>query len=494
MNKIIKRCCRNKFLAFQFVCIYFLLSLVTNCVSDPGKAKIQSGGEPTIFPEYKNVTIPANIAPLNFRIQSNDKLKASKAEFYAKGDKLLTIVGEDGLIDIPEKKWQKLINSTKGSAVKVVVSVWSDNYLDGIEYGGFNFYVSCDSIDPWISYRLIEPGYEGWNKMGIYQRNLSNFDECKIVENDINNQGCVNCHSYNNYEADSLMFHARGEGGGTLICIDGEVEKVDLKKLGPKMQGVYPKWHPEGRYIVFSSNATHQSFYDNVKHPIEVFDSGSDLILYDIKDKKIITDPRFLTTERWETFPTWSADGRYLYFCAADSVSVPSRVEDLHYDLMRVGFDPMTGKFDNKIDTIISSHRGVSSYSYPRESPDGKYVMLTKSNYGTFPIWHDEADLELVRMADKKAINADALNSWRAESYHSWSSNGRWVIFSSRRLDGRYTRLYMAHIDADGNIRRPFLLPQKDPELNLLRLKSYNIPEFMKAKVMLNQEKLKELF
>ena len=90
--------------------------------------------------------------------------------------------------------------------------------------------------------------------------------------------------------------------------------------------------------------------------------------------------------------------------------------------------------------------------------------------------------------------SAEELNSPDTESYHSWSSNGRWVLFSSRRIDGRYTRLYIAHFDGEGHFSKPFLLPQKSPEYNQLRLQSYNVPEFIKGKVDSKQSEIKKLF
>jgi len=75
------------------------------------------------------------------------------------------------------------------------------------------------------------------------------------------------------------------------------------------------------------------------------------------------------------------------------------------------------------------------------------------------------------------------LNSKDVESYHSWSSNGRWVVFSTRRYDGNFTRPFFAHIDKDGHGSKPFELPQANPDYHRQFMRSYNIPEFMRGPV-----------
>ena len=121
-------------------------------------------------------------------------------------------------------------------------------------------------------------------------------------------------------------------------------------------------------------------------------------------------------------------------------------------------------------------------------------MLLTVARFGTFPIWHQEADLWLLDMESGEARPALELNSEEADSYHSWSSGGNWVVFSSRRLDGRYTRLFLSHFDGEGHFSKPFLLPQENPEDNQLRLKSYNIPEFITGRVPDRQEAIAALF
>ena len=91
-------------------------------------------------------------------------------------------------------------------------------------------------------------------------------------------------------------------------------------------------------------------------------------------------------------------------------------------------------------------------------------------------------------MIDLETMEDIDLGGWNcageADSYHSWSSDGRWVMFGSRRLDGRYTRLYIAHFDADGKPHKPFLLPQRNPKAYYdAQMYAYNIPEFIDDKV-----------
>ena len=76
------------------------------------------------------------------------------------------------------------------------------------------------------------------------------------------------------------------------------------------------------------------------------------------------------------------------------------------------------------------------------------------------------------------------INSDDVESYHSWSSNGRWVAFSSRRYDGNYTRPFIAYIDKKRQrVANLYELPQEVPDMHRRFMRSYNIPEFMNGPV-----------
>ena len=263
--------------------------------------------------------------------------------------------------------------------------------------------------------------------------------------------------------------------------------------VGPKKQGTYPRWNPKGRYVAYSSNYTLQSFYVGGSRENEVYDTESDLIIFDTETGKVLADERFNEHSRWETYPEWSPDGEYIYFCSADSVGMPMERRDLHYDLLRVKFDRNTMTLGEEVDTVYNTRLRGGSIGYPRISPDGQYLMYAKLEYGTFPVWHEESDMEMMRLSDGELVDVSPINSNDSESYHSWSSTSRWKVVASRRLDSRYARVYIAHVAEDGTCGRAFLLPQRNPQHNIWRLKSYNIPELVTGKVRLPKERLKEM-
>jgi dipeptidyl aminopeptidase/acylaminoacyl peptidase len=157
---------------------------------------------------------------------------------------------------------------------------------------------------------------------------------------------------------------------------------------------------------------------------------------------------------------------------------------------LRIAFDPATSKF-GAVDTVISSTRTGLSVSFPRISPDGKYLLFCMTEYGNFTLWHKDSDLYLMNLETNEISKPD-INSDQAESYHTWSSTGRWIVFSSKRIDGQFTRLYLSYFDKNGKAYKPFIMPQKDPEFYDTFLKTYNVPELVTSKVNLNPRILSE--
>ena len=384
-------------------------------------------------------------------------------------------------MDFDLDDWHQLLAQNRGDSLSVTVSAKFD---DGWHtYRSFPIYVSPDSIDYGICYRLIAPGHEVWSKMGIYERDLSSFDECALIEN-TQFEGCVNCHSFNRGNPANMSLHIRGKHGATLLSKeDGSITAYNTKT--PETLGlcVYPYWHPSGHYIAYSTNVTKQTFHSADRNRIEVFDDASDIQVYDIDKNELLLSPLLKQDAVYETYPVFSADGRSLYFCAAQALPKGNhQLDSIRYNLCRIDFDPATGHFGSRIDTIVDAQALHKSVSFPRPSYDGRFLCYTLSDYGQFSIWHHEADLYLLDLTTRQSLPMDEVNSEETESFHNWSTNSRWLLFSSRRDDGLYTRPYFCHVDAKGNVSKAFMLPQRNPRRFYRgRFLSYNVPDFIIA-------------
>jgi Tol biopolymer transport system component len=252
---------------------------------------------------------------------------------------------------------------------------------------------------------------------------------------------------------------------------------------------VYPYWHPSGRFIAYSVNTTQQIFHSSKEKLIEVLDYASDIVVYDLETNELFSSD-LLMTSNFETFPVFSPDGKTLYFCCASEQNVPVDYFKVRYNLCSISFDVSTRTFGDKIDTLIRVDDIGKSISFPKPSFDGKFIMYTLLDYGNFGIWHSEADLYLLNLEDGTTHELTEANSPYADSYHNWSSNSRWFVFGSRRMDNLYTRPYIAIIDENGKTGKPFLLPQKNPDVYLESLYSYNVPEFINAPVKLDANRV----
>lgn len=464
-------------LFFAAICSMIVAVTLTGCTS-PGIPDARfTGSEPMIYPDYAGTTLPPNLAPLRFRAADRD-VDAMLAVFSAGGDSV--VVGEsDGMIAISSDKWRGFV----GVADTVNVTLYTRKDGEWLRHKPFELYIAPAEIDPYIAYRKIEPGYETWNEMGIYQRCLENFDEQAILTNRQTDYGCMNCHSFCSQDPGRMLYHLRVNHGGTYVLKDGEIERLNTNTPETISALVYPSWHPEGRYVAFSTNTTSQMFHTTDPNRIEVMDSESDVVVYDTDSHEILLSPYLTSKAALETFPTFSPDGRRLYFCTADTVEMPAAYDKVRYNICSVAFDPASRSFGDRVDTIFNAAAIGKSAVMPRVSPDGRMLMFTMSDYGNFPIWHREADLYMLDLSSGDVGRLDVLNSPETESYHSWSSNGRWVVFASRRLDGLYTRPYLAYIDETGSPRKPLLLPQDDIDYYQMEMKSFNVPEFIKGKV-----------
>ena len=465
--------------------------LLTACGPELPTKFAESQSLPMIYPDYTDVTIPVNLAPLTFQM---DVPADEMAARFACGDQQLICSGSKIQPDATD--WQTLVEAAKGRAI--TVDVYASVKGQWTHYKPFKIYVSPDSIDPYLSYRLIAPSYVTYNDLTISQRCLENYDESVVYDNMLCTDGsqgqCINCHNYQNYNPNRMQFHARQNMGGTIVAYDGDIRKINMRNDSLLAAGVYPAWHPWLKLIVYSTNLTHQTFHTVNPNKIEVFDTRSDLMAFDV-EKNEVTNLESGMGEL-EVFPCWAPDGKAIYYCSAhleyhDSIDEGQeymmRAEQVKYNIYKKDFDPDSRQFGPR-QLVFDAAALDKSATLPRISPDGRYLMFAMARYGVFHIWHRDADLCLIDLKTGHARTMKEINSDDVESYHSWSSNGRWVVFSSRRYDGNFTRPFFAHIDQQGRGAKPFELPQSDPDYHRQFLRSYNIPEFMSGPVTIGPQ------
>ncbi len=456
----------------------------------------QAGVLPDIYPEYIGVTVPCNIAPLSFRVEDEADEYITR---MTAADVAVVTAGKE--VVPSQEEWGSLLAAASGSSIKVEVFARVDSRWTA--YEPFSVMVSSDSIDRYISYRLIPPSYVAYEKLSICQRDLTTYQEDVVYSNMLvtaEPEGqCINCHAYKNYRTDNMQFHVRQYKGGTVFVHNGEVDKINLKTDSTISAGVYPSFNPVYDVVAYSVNNTGQVFHTRNSNKVEVQDKESDVIVYNPVNGTVthVADSK----SELEVFPCWSPDGRTLYYCSSAIVKDTTLARDaemvkfyreVKYDVLRREWNPETGEF-GRADTVFAASALGKSATFPRISPCGRYMLIALAEYGCFHIWHKDADLYIIDLSTGDLRPLDNANSPFPESYHAWSSNGKWILFASRRDDTNYSRLYIAHMNDDGTSDKAFLLPQKSAEFYEFFDRSYNVPEFMVEPVSITPQEFAEV-
>ena len=438
-------------------------SLFTSCTPTP-KDVVMQDVLPPIYPDYCDVTIPENIAPLNFLLRADCEAIEVKA-----GELALNASGNEVVFDIDD--WKTLMQQSADKEIEVTITALINGTWK--QYKSFKWQVVSDKVDPYLTYRLIEPDYEIWNHVQIQQRCVENFDVNALGHYDQLENRCMNCHTYANQDPKLSMMYVRGPGGGAILNRDGVLSKLNIPG------SVYFGFSPTGRYITYSTQKIIPAFHSLASKRLEVYDAASNVYVADMQEHRVISSPLLSDSLKFETFPTFSPDGKYIYYCSADTVSLPQDIKNLQYSLVRIPFDESTGTIGTQVDTLFSER----SVCHPRISPDGRFILYTVADYGTFPIWHPEADLQMMNLQTGAVDSLSIVNSQKSDTYHSWSSNSRWFVFASKRDDGLYGKPYFCYVDKDSKAHKPFCLPQEHPQFYDNNLKSFNAPELGKGKV-----------
>ena len=470
--------------------VVILITAATGTVllSGPPEFRIEAcsdaGRPPRISPDYGGIRIPYNLAPPNFVVEeAGDRYQVR----FSAGAREFRVSSYDPGIRIPVAPWKELLAENRGEQLRIDVCV-DEKGVGWKKYQTLVDEISDDPIDPYLVYRELYPQFYIKANMRIRERSLTDFGERSILDSrQFAGGGCVNCHTFQNYDGNRFVIQVR-HGGQNYMLLSDEGKVSLVQTVASQPGSAYLSWHPSGKALAVSVDMGYMIF--NLlagavpEEMLEFADTAGDVAVYRVAENRLSTAPAISREDRVETQPDWSPDGSFLYYVSAPQVPL-ERYQEIQYDLRRIAYDIESDTFGES-ETLVSAPDEGISCSFPKASPDGRFLLFCASDRSSFTILRSETDLCLMDLRDGSWRRLE-INSDRTDSYHAWTSNGAWIGFVSKRWDGIHGHVWFSHVDEDGSVSKPFVLPQSDPRYYETFLKTYNAPQFVRSPVNAEQ-------
>ncbi|VBB43366.1 hypothetical protein TRIP_B250426 [uncultured Desulfatiglans sp.] len=301
---------------------------------------------------------------------------------------------------------------------------------------------------------------------------------------------CGNCHSFSRDGTTLGMDVDFGSDKGAYVIaeIGAQVlfEKNNVmtwssfnKESKTPTYGLLSTVSPSGRHAVSTVNDFAVFRYiDDLDYCQLFFPVRGILVAYRRGEKTFrpirgADDPQFVQTN-----PAFTPDGQWIVFARARALPDPELRSTMNgfiqgdstyqYDLYRVPFE---GGPDTVAEPLPGgSHNGMSNF-FPKVSPDGKWIVFCKAK--RFMLNQLDSELYIIPAEGGEARRLECNFPGRMNSWHSWSPDSRWLVFSSK-ANGPYTQLWLTHIDEHGEDTPPVLLDHLTGEKQ-----AANIPEFV---------------
>jgi len=407
--------------------------------------------------------------------------------------------------------WEAMKRQSKEHPATVTITGFQDEHLDHpVSLGAVVIQTSMDPVGAPIFYRdvplipseleegVIKPLAQG--DLPLLSWRLRNIAEPRSRLLLTGLHTCANCHSFSR-DGKTLGMDLDGpandKGLYVLTSIKPEmvVRNQDViswsslrdETVSPSRIGFMSQVSPDGKYVLTMLRGLEKKLADsyyvvNFKDYrfLQVFyPTRGILAWYNRATGRRQTlpgadDPRYVQTNA-----VWSPDGKYVVFARAEArdpypkgqklaerANSPEETQ-IQYDLYRIPFND--GKGGQPVPIAGASHDGMSN-SFPKVSPDGRWIIFVKCRNAQ--LMRPDSQLYIVPaeggVARRMRCNTPLMNSW-----HSFSPNGHWLVFSSKSRSP-YTQMYLTHLNAEGN-DSPAILIDNSTAAN----RAVNIPEFV---------------
>lgn len=398
--------------------------------------------------------------------------------------------------------WSKIKNQAANQPVYfTVIDSKKKNSGNDFSSGRTSFTFSKDSVGAAVFYRAVPLpfGYavNHVNEIEWYSGNIQGGKPQKVLDNI---PVCANCHSFSANGMFAMDVDYANDKGSYIISALQDTVHMTLDKIitwsdyrradGELTFGLLSQISPDGRYAL--STVKDRSVFvpvDNLEYSQLFFPIKGILGVYDGEKKQFYELPGADNPDLVQSNPNWSPDGKEILFSRAEryksakienTTSVLLRVEDVEefinrerefkYDICRIPFN--NGKGGQAVPVPGASGNNRSNF-FARYSPDGKWIVFCQAS--DFMLLQPDSKLYIMPAQGGTPrlmnCNTDNMNSW-----HSWSPNSRWLVFSTKSK-GPYTQLFLTHIDENGNDSPPVYL-----ENLAFEKKAVNIPEFFDQK------------
>jgi tetratricopeptide (TPR) repeat protein len=309
---------------------------------------------------------------------------------------------------------------------------------------------------------------------------------------------CGNCHSFS---ADGAVLgmdidYANDKGSYAVVPVHPSMT-LDRSSIitwsdyrrdeGVATFGLLSQVSPDGRFVV--STVKDESVFvpkPGLDFSQLFFPVKGILCIYDRRSGEFRSLPGADDPNLVQSNATWSPDGRYIVFAAAEAHSLrrgsgPRTVllkpadcreflqegKPFKFDLYRIPFNEGRG---GKAEPLAGASFNGKSNFFPKYSPDGKWIVFCRAE--NYMLLQPDSELYIISAEGGEARRLRA-NTSRMNSWHSFSPNGKWLVFSGKP-DSAYTRLYLTHIDEWGESTPPVVLDRLTaPD------RAANIPEFV---------------
>ncbi|MEW6359104.1 MAG: hypothetical protein AB1696_22410 [Planctomycetota bacterium] len=334
--------------------------------------------------------------------------------------------------------------------------------------------VSRDPADRYIVYRLVSPPFSTFKTPDMFVRDITSFDTRLFLS--ARRSYCFNCHTFSSTSGasgklsiQSRYMVPRGEELFRTYFGVFDIDKQEGRKFKLPFQiqmTTFMAWSPDATKLAISANQQVTAFEPIVYETQSAGEPTSDIAVFDPAQDTVALLPGASDPDNLEIYPRWTLDGKAIVFCWSPAGYHPELTK---YDLHVVAFND--GKGGTAVPIKGASQNGRSNY-YARFSPDGKWMSFCQSDGGS--LIKSSSDIYLMKSdftGEPRRLESNI--EYGADSWHSWSSNGKWIVFASKR-DTVMARLYMTHIDEEGRASPAIRLP-----LEHAPMESFNIPEFL---------------